>query len=336
MTPSAATPSWLEPDRPLHPGSASWLGVDAAAYELPGEQVDLLEWANEHAPPQPQVDAIIESGSRYFFVAPDTGEVELATRAVGKLADAKAFAPGDIGAVIHVHTQPYSAPAAPRSLPLEIARAFGIRPLWAGAMTHLKCVSTTAGLHVLRGLMDSFPQLDAGLIVSVDRVYGEKYRLRQMGGIQSDGAACMLVTRNSTRNRIGGVAVQNYAPRWYRGPDAVAKVEDEIISYEYLYASRILGEAVRASGVPLADYGRLLPHNSDVRGWTSLCRAMRIPETKLFIDNIRRVAHACCSDLAINLVDDGFAALARREHVAAVQLSNMGAFGAVTLHPLAA
>ncbi|HET9626300.1 MAG TPA: hypothetical protein VFP84_33290 [Kofleriaceae bacterium] len=313
--------------------SPFWLGVDAAAYELPGPQLDLRHWATEYEPPAQQVEAIIESGSRYFYAAPDTSEVELAIRAVGKLADAGQLAAGDIGAVIHVHTQPYSVPPAPRSLPLEVASAFGIRPLWAGSIAHLKCVSTTAGLAMLRGLMTSYPQLQAGLIVSVDRVYGEKYRLRQMGGIQCDGAACMLVTRNSTRNRIGGIAVQNYAPKWYRGPDAVAKVEEEIISYEYLYASRILNEAVRASGVPLAAYGRLLPHNSDVRGWRSLCRAMRIPEDKLFIDNIERVAHACCSDFAINLVDEGFAAIARREHVVAVMLSNMGAFGAVTLHP---
>jgi 3-oxoacyl-[acyl-carrier-protein] synthase III len=310
-----------------------WLGVDAAAYELPGDKIDLRAWATEFEPPAQQVDAIIESGSRYFHVAPDIGEVELAVRAVAKLADAKRFASGDIGAVIHVHTQPYSVPSAPRSLPLEIASAFGIRPLWAGSIAHLKCVSTTAGLAMLRALMTTYPQLNAGLIVSVDRVYGEKYRLRQMGGIQCDGAACLLVTRNSTRNRIGGIAVQNYAPKWYRGPDAVAKVEEEIISYEYLYASRILREAVRASGVPLSEFGRLLPHNSDVRGWRSLCRAMRIPEDRLFIDNIGRVAHACCSDFAINLVDEGFAALERREHIVAVQLSNMGAFGAITLHP---
>ncbi|WP_394843524.1 hypothetical protein LZC95_41560 [Pendulispora brunnea] len=315
-------------------GRGHWLGVDAAEYELPGDPVDVLAWAREHAAPEKQVDAIVASGSRYFHVAPDVGEVELALRAVGKLIDAKRFAPADIGAVIHVHTQPYSAPPAPRSLPLEVASAFGIRPMWAASISQLKCVSTTAGLEALDALMAAYPQLNAGLIVSVDRVYGEKYRLRQMGGIQCDGAACLLVTRNSTRNRIGGVAIRNFAPKWYRGPDAVAQVEQEIISYEYLYASKVISQAVKASGVPLADYGCLLPHNSDVRGWSSLCRAMGIDREKLFLENIFRRAHACCSDFAINMVDAGFDALDRGQHVLAAMLSNMGAFGAVTVHPV--
>ena len=311
-----------------------WFGVDAAEYELPGEPVDVLAWARENAASEKQVDAIVASGSRYFHVAPDVGEVDLARRAVGKMVDAGRFAPSDIGAVIHVHTQPYSAPPAPRSLPLEVASAFGIRPMWAASISQLKCVSTTAGLEAMNALMTAYPQLNAGLIVSVDRVYGENYRLRQMSGIQCDGAACLLVTRNSTKNRIGGVAIRNFAPKWYRGSDAVAQVEQEMMSYEYLHTSRVMTEAVKASGVPLADYGCLLPHNADVRGWTSLCRAMRIDREKLFIENIFRRAHACCSDFAINLVDAGFAALERGQHVLAAMQSNMGAFGAVTVHPV--
>jgi hypothetical protein len=313
-----------------------WVGIDAADYELPGAPIDVLDWAKQYPDHREQVDRIVASGSRYFHSAADIGEVELAIRAVARLVDARRFSAPDIGAVVHAHTQPYSVPAAPRSLPLEVARAFGIRPRWVGSIAQLKCVSLAAGFETLRALMAASPQLNAGLIVSVDRVYGERYRLRQLGGIQSDGAACLLVTRNSTRSRIGGVAIRNYVPRWYPGSDIAPHIVHEMAFKEWIYTRWIMLQAAESSGVAMSDYGQISPNNMDLPDWRALCHAMHIPEQRLFIDNTLRRGHVCCSNFAINLADAGFAAIDGGMHVMTVMQSNMGAFGAVTLHPASA
>jgi 3-oxoacyl-[acyl-carrier-protein] synthase III len=309
--------------------STGWIGVEHSEYELPGEPIDILQWAETHRYPPAVVTKVIDAGARYFHAAPDIGEVDLAMRAVGKLLDNAQFRPSDIGVVMHVHTQQFSVPASPRSLPMEVAAKFAIRPLWAGSVAQLNCVSIAAGLQMMRALMKTYPQLNAGLLVSADRVYGENYRLRQTSGIQSDGAACLLVTRNSRRNKIKHIAIRNYA-KWHPGSDAMAEVEREMITFEWQYTREVVNDLVVDGAVPLEQFSSMLPHNSDMRGWQSLCRAMKYPEERLFTKNIFQRGHACCSDLAINLADHGLATLDRKSDVLAVLQSNTGAFTAIS------
>lgn len=308
---------------------SDWIGVEHAEYELPGDAIDILHWAEKHRYPPAVVAKVVEAGACYFHAAPDIGEVELATRAVGKLLDKARFSPSDIGVLMHVHTQQFSVPPSPRSLPMEVATKFGIRPLWAGSIAQLNCVSIAAGLQMMEALMQTYPQLNAGLIVSADRVYGENYRLRQTSGIQSDGAACLLVTRNSRRNKISHIAIRNYA-KWHPGSDALAEIEREMIALEWQYTREVVNDLTVANQMALDSYSNLLPHNSDRRGWQSLCRAMKFPEERLFTSNIFLRGHACCSDLAINLADFGLATLEKKSDVLAVLQSNTGAFTAIS------
>lgn len=78
----------MRPDQANH-----WIGIDAAAYELPDAAIEIGAWAARHAWPRAQVDAILESGCRFFHAAPQTSEVELASRAIGALVDSTGIAP---------------------------------------------------------------------------------------------------------------------------------------------------------------------------------------------------------------------------------------------------
>lgn len=195
------------------------IGIDAAAYELPGAHVEIEAWAAEHGYPAERAAAIARAGSRYFHVASDTSETELAIAAVQRLLDTSRSSSKQIGAIVHVHTQPFSVPPAPRSLPHEVAAHCGIVPLWMGSIASLDSVSIATGIEAVRALMRRHAQLDAALVVSSDRAYGEDTRMRQDRGVQCDGAAAMLLVRNSTRNRLGGIALATSAPV-YRDPAA--------------------------------------------------------------------------------------------------------------------
>lgn len=310
------------------------MGIAAAAYHFPGELQDIEACAGQHNWPDARVQAIIRSGCRHFHAAPDIGEVELAERAMARLFDETGLKPADVGAVIHVHTQLFSVPAAPRSLPLELVSHFGLRPLWAGSVNQLNCSSNAAAIQLAGALMASHSELRHAIIVSVDRVYGERFRLRQMSGIQSDGAACLLVSRDCGRNRIGALALRNYG-KWHQGSDTNAAVERDMINLEWHYTRKVMQQAVADSGVALEDYGCLLPHNSDHKGWISICKALDIPLDRLRADNILLKGHACCSDLAVNLADIGLAEVDAGRHLLSVTQSNSGAFSALTLHPVA-
>jgi len=307
-------------------------GIEAAAYELPGAPIDIADWAVRHNYPRARVEAIVRNGSRCFHAAPGIGEVELAIRAVGRLLAQSRVAACDIAFVILAHSQQFSVPAAPRSLPLEVAAAHGLRPRWAGSVAQLNCVSIAAGLRTAQALMRAHAQAGAALVLSVDRVYGEAYRLRQESGIQSDGAACLLVTRGTPGNRLGAIAIQNRAA-WHVGSDADKAVEDQMGTLEWPLTRSAMEAASAASGIALARFGLILPRNGDLPQWTALCRAMGMPDGRLYTENMARRGHACCSDFTINLADAGLAAVAAGQHVMGVMQSNTGAFGAVTLHP---
>ncbi|TOY82681.1 3-oxoacyl-ACP synthase [Burkholderia pseudomallei] len=320
----------MRPDQANH-----WIGIDAAAYELPDAAIEIGAWAARHAWPRAQVDAILESGCRFFHAAPQTSEVELASRAIGALVDSTGIAPSSIDLMVHVHTQTFSMPAPPRSLLYEVAHAHGIRPLWSGSIAQLNCASIAAAIRMIDALFYAYPQAQSALVVSADRAYDEATRLRQFSGIQGDGAGCLLVTRNSRRNRVGGVALHNHAA-WYPGSDSANAVERAMISTEWLHTHRIVDAACALTGRPIAHYERILPINTDLRGWHALCRALRVPAERLFGANVARCGHVCCSDFAINLADDGLAALDAGRHGMGVMQSNVGAFAAVALHPLEA
>ncbi|AOK32248.1 3-oxoacyl-ACP synthase [Burkholderia singularis] len=310
-----------------------WIGIDAAAYELPGPPVDIEAWAAERDYPAQRAAAIARSGSRYFHMALDTSETDLAIAAAGRLLDVARVSPADVGAIVHVHTQPFSVPPAPRSLPHELAAHCGIEPLWLGSIAQLNCVSVAAGIETVRALMRRHAQLDAALIVSSDRVYGEDFRMRQMTGVQCDGAAAMLLVRNSTATRLGAIAIETHA-KWYRGSDTVAENEADLIAMEWPYTRKAIDAALALEPHPLDDYALVLPHNADLPGWRALCRAMRVPPERLYEANIHARGHACCSDFPINLADVGLDAVAKGQRVLGVMQSNCGAYAAATLHPV--
>ena len=310
-----------------------WLGIDAAAYAFPGQRQDIVDWGLQHALPAKRIEAICKSGCRYFYASHEIDETTLAKRAVARLQAETGFNVADIGALFHVHTQQFSAPPAPRSLPLEVASAFGIKPLWIGSLAQLNCSSISGAILMAQALMNLHTEMQSVLIVSSDRVYGERFRLRQLSGIQSDGAACLLVTRNTCRNRIGALILRNYG-RWYLSSDTNSAVEREMINMEWLYTRKVMLEAVTRCGIALSDFSCLLPHNSDHKGWNAICNAMAIPHACLYPDNIFHKGHACCSDLAINLADIGLDKVDAGSHLMSVTQSNTGAFSALTLHPV--
>ncbi|TPG65672.1 3-oxoacyl-ACP synthase [Pseudomonas arsenicoxydans] len=308
------------------------IGIDAAAYELPGERQDIHDWGLQHRLPAERIEMIRKAGCRYFHVAPDIDEVELAKRAVARLQDEQGFKGSDIGALIHVHTGLFSVPPAPRSLPMEVATAFGIKPIWAGSIAQLNCSSISVAIQMAKALMNVHTQLHSVLIVTSDRVFIERYRVLQ-ASILSDGAACLLVTRNSRRNRVGATVVRNYGS-WYLGSVTNNRGKKEMFNLEWHYTRKVMQAAVADCGMTLCDFSCILPHNSDHSGWNTFCNAMAIPSTTLYSDNILHKGHSFGSDLAINLADIGLSKVDGGAHLMNITESDNGSFSALTLHPV--
>jgi 3-oxoacyl-[acyl-carrier-protein] synthase III len=308
------------------------IGIDAAAYELPGEPKDIRQWGRQQQWSSERIEQLQRAGCRYFHSAADLDEVELAKRAVARLQAEHGFSSRDIGALIHVHTGLFSVPAAPRSLPLEVAAAFGIKPVWAGSIAQLNCSSISAAIGLAQALIGMHTQLQAVLIVSADRVFIERFRMMQ-ASLLSDGAGCLLITRNSRRNRVGATVVRNYG-RWFLGAVTNTTVKQEMFNLEWHYTRKVMQEAATECGMTLKDFACILPYNSNQTGWNAFSKALGLPATAVFCDNIRKKGHAFGSDLAINLVDIGLKSVDAGAHLMNITESDNGSFSALTLHPV--
>jgi hypothetical protein len=64
-----------------------------------------------------------------------------------------------------------------------------------------------------------------------------------------------------------------------------------------------------------------------------MMRALDLPIERIFLDNIRLRGHACCADLAINLVDRGLPLLSAGGTIVFCGQSNIGSHAALTLLP---
>lgn len=310
-----------------------WIGIEAAAYVLPGDPIDVRDWARTNPADPERLEAIIDSGSRCFHAAAAGTEVDLAAAAVERLIAQGVLAPAEVDAIVHVHTMAMCIPAMPRSLPLELATRFGMSPAWCGSISQLSCVSLAAGLRTVDALLRSDARSGTALIVSADRLYDERSRLRQSSGIQSDGAGCLLVRRNSRANRVGAVAIHSHA-RWYGSADRLDHIANEMISLEWKFTRDVVDAACSASGQPASAFAQFLPQNFKQRGFERLCQAIGLPAGRLFDRNVAPYGHACCSDLAINLADAGLATLRGGGAVLVGLHSNVGAYAALTLHPV--
>ena len=308
------------------------IGIEAAAYVLPGDPIDVRDWARTCPADPARVASTIDAGSRFFHVAPAGSEAGLAATAVDRLLDQTRLLPTAVDLVVHVHTMATGAPPTLRSLPHELAASFGMRPRWCGSIAQLGCVSIAAGLRAVAALLRVHPGAETALVVSADRLCDERSRLRGAAGVQSDGSACLLVRRDSPANRVGAIAISSHA-RWFGSSDRFDHVAREMISLEWRFTREVVDAACAASGWPAGRFAQFLPQNFKRPGWQQLCEAIGLPRDRLFERNILRCGHACCSDLAINLADAGLATVRGGGGLLVGLHSNVGAFAALTLLP---
>lgn len=304
-------------------------GIVDAAYYLPGDPIDLCDWAPREGVDAGRVTRLIENGCRYFHACGDESDEELITQAVERLVARSGVDPAGIDFVLHAHTQPFSVPPAPESLLARLFLRFNIRPRLAFSVGQLACAGVVNAIDVARRLLAAMPGSHYALVVTSDRVFGgARYRLRQDAGIQSDGASALLLGRTTLRARIDAVHVKSHGGL-AEGP-STPELAKRVGMLAWSHTRRMVEEDIARIGVPAAAIAAVMPTNADAPYWRKLGPLLGLTPSQLFLDNIGRRGHSCCSDLAINLVDEGFTRLAQGPVVLFSQ-SNVGAYGSVTL-----
>jgi 3-oxoacyl-[acyl-carrier-protein] synthase III len=311
------------------------VGIAGAAFHLPGPPQDLVDWIGAH-PADPQVVAqLLDQGCRYFHEGPAHADADLIADSIDQLlARDTAWLP-QVRYLVHAAGQNFSMPAPPSSILSELVARYRMRPALCFSVGHLGCAAAISAVAWAARLLGEDPAARYALVVTSDRVFGgARYRLRAPGAIQSDGASAILLSKTGWRGRIGRIDTCT-APKLHEGPSTAAN-QRAIARETWIHTRQLLRQHSAAAGLALADYPMILPFNTDRAYWIQIARGLKLPESRFFLDNIYRRGHACCADLAVNLVDLGFTLLDQGKPVLVCGQSYVGAHAAFSLFPPAA
>jgi 3-oxoacyl-[acyl-carrier-protein] synthase III len=311
-------------------------GLVEAGIALPGKPRDIIDYARAEGIDEARVQTLLGHKVRWFHMDQESSDADLIEAAIEDLC-ARLHGRAWLSRVTHLiyaHTQAFSMPAPPESLLSDLlGRYEDLRPWLSFSVEHAACASAILALEWAARLLHGEGAPDAlALVVTSDRVFGNaSYRIRQNGGVQSDGASALLVGAQDLRCRFGGITVCT-DDRLHEGPSSAGR-QAAIARATWLQLRQMLREHSTLTGLDLRDAASILPVNADWSYWVKIANALNIGEEKFYFDGITQRGHACCADLAINLVDRGFALVDGGGWVVFCGQSNLGAHAALTLLP---
>lgn len=310
-------------------------GIVGAAYHLPGEPQDLCKWGPEMGVDGMRIERLLKNGCRYFHAAEIESDADMVAAAANRVIRQADIDPSRIAYLIHARTQNFSIPAAPHSVLAEVCARLQLTPRLSFAIAHLACASVVAAVDTAVRLLQGDPGASHALVTSSDRVFGNAgHRLRQDSGIQSDGGSAILIGRDAVRAHIGILAVRSY-PKLHSGP-STPTMGRLIGSAAWAHTAEVLDELEDDPDRCLAAMDVLLPTNADIPYWRRLLQERNARPEILFEHNALRRGHACCADLAVNLVDEGLQRAEKGQRVMCFSQSNVGAYGYLVLEGAAA
>jgi len=311
-------------------------GIVEAGIHLPGAPRDIVEYAKEEGVDEARVQSLLAAKVRWFHMDENQSDSKMICAAIEDLCT-RMGGRGWLTRVTHLiyaHSQAFSMPAPPESVfSALLGRYDTLRPALSFSVEHAACASSVMALELAARLLHQDGAVDAlALVVTSDRVFGNaSHRIRQDGGVQSDGASALLVGTRGLRCCFGGITISTY-DKLHEGPSTPENAAT-IARTTWLHTRQMLGEHRQHTGLDVADAAAILPINADYPYWLKIARALRIPPELIYADGITQRGHACSADLAVNLIDHGFALVDEDRWVVFCAQSNLGTIAALSLLP---
>ncbi len=315
--------------------AANAIGVVDVAYHLPGDRIDIVDYAARSNVDAALLAALLDNGVRYFHDGTDRSDLDLIGAAIETICGRRGREwLGDVAYVIHARTQTFSMPAPPESIITQVCNRFAIPAKLGFGVEQLACAGIVKAIEWARRLLEADPDARHALVITSDRVFGgAPYRIRQDAGIQSDGGSAILLGRDGLISMLGTITSKTF-DGLHEGPTTPENI-DRIGRYTWHQTKRAFLDHAIASGCRIDDIDLFLPVNADRDYWTLIAGALRIPAERFFTGNIAERGHACCADLAVNLVDRGLDVVARGGSVIYCGQSNLGVYANITFLPVA-
>ena len=116
--------------------------------------------------------------------------------------------------------------------------------------------------------------------------------------LMSDASCGFVVQSNSPKNKI--LSFHQIAHSYYWN---TPEKENEILASYFPMSQRVISEALKKINLSIGDIDWFVPNNVSSRSWQILGRLLKIPEDKIWTDNIKLIGHTISCDHIINLFE---------------------------------
>jgi len=164
------------------------------------------------------------------------------------------------------------------------------------AIDQLACTTLLAATRIARSLCIT-EGIDRAICVSAEFFPMHAGR-EAIFNCTSDAACAVLIERAGARNRL--VAASTVTKGYYWDVDAM---RDEIVASYFPTSRFVVQRTIDQAGWKPADVDWIIPHNVSMRSWQVLSGLLRLPNARLWSENIARHGHTLAGDNFINYRD---------------------------------
>jgi 3-oxoacyl-[acyl-carrier-protein] synthase-3 len=172
----------------------------------------------------------------------------------------------------------------------------GLTHAWTFAIDQMACTTLLAATRIARSLCIT-EGIDRAICVASEFFPMHAGR-ETIFNCTSDAACAVLVERAGARNRL--VSATTVTKGYYWDTDSR---RDEVVASYFPTARHVAEKTVCDAGWNPADVDWIIPHNVSKRSWDILSGLLRLPNARLWSDNIARHGHTLAGDNFINYRD---------------------------------
>lgn len=279
------------------------LGISRAAYYFPSETYTVEQWAQLVNRPATLVEKMHAGGMRHYHVAEQESPTDLAWQAATRCCEG--IDSKSIDLLIIASSAGCSRPPAPLMIHEEIRRRLGMRPSsQAFSIVDMHCASLMGAIQLTQRLFTVHAGWKRALLVSVDKMYEEITRNIGHHAMQSDGAAAILIERDSVLSRCDAVAMR-IEPKYAKGFHKPPELQQQFMASYHVVAYGVLSSMLENLGWRFGDVDAFMFPNMNPAPYSALVERAGIHREKIFLktDNVSRHGYANCSDFIVNFAD---------------------------------
>ncbi|MBI4032549.1 hypothetical protein HY374_02490 [Candidatus Berkelbacteria bacterium] len=279
------------------------VGLSQLKYSLPARRTSVRELAvagQLHSRPE----TLTAFGFESAYIAQDDELNPALAKSVHDLLASAQLSPSEIPLLIVATGSPAPSPAQDTPEALEqfhfrsarLQHEIGAHEARALELVGQGCGTFVSALDLAARYLTTSDYSHALVVAADARPPGASRDV--IHNLMSDAAAAVLVSRRSPMLRIRGFYQQSQPYYW----ETATKREEVLASY-FPMTVRVITQALTAFNVPAEALRWIVPHNVGVRSWELVCRALKFPLDRVWLENVARVGHTVSCDHVINLVD---------------------------------